>query len=313
VTCVYHLYGWFQALLSIPRQVWANFINAAAVLRALRQYLNYLRTGVLLKWDKTAHVFPSEAELAVFHKKLGDLLVERDLISTEQLQAAIAWQKKVQRPLGTLLVRMGALGEDELTESLSGQLRLPFEKLDPAAITPDLAATLPRALAVRYSAVPVRVLEDDRLLIAVADRLKPQQVVDLESALGRKVALCLTTRSELGQALRMAYSHEDEEPAGPYRERAQEAGVFPAGYRRLGDILLDEEMVSVAELDTAVKGYATAAPQLFGEYLLGIGAVTPAQLQLALELQSTCGPQAGEEDAGASSEKGRRGEENGND
>jgi adsorption protein B len=62
---VYRAYGWFQALLSVPRQAVANIVNSAAVLRAVRQHIGYLRSGLLVKWDKTAHVFPAALEPAV--------------------------------------------------------------------------------------------------------------------------------------------------------------------------------------------------------------------------------------------------------
>ena len=48
---VQRLYGWTQALCSIPRMVWGNFINFAATARAIRLYLRYLRTGKLIAWD----------------------------------------------------------------------------------------------------------------------------------------------------------------------------------------------------------------------------------------------------------------------
>jgi adsorption protein B len=297
------VYGFTQALLSIPRQICANFINAAAVLRALAQYAQYLRTGSLLKWDKTAHVFPTEAELAVYHQKLGDLLIQRGLISAEQLDAALSWQQQVKRPLGSLLVRMGALGEAQLTETLAAQLHLPVEKLDPRRTPAEVLGALPRRLAVRYSVFPVRVLEDGRLLLATADRLKPRDLLDIETTLGRKVALCLVTRSDLGLALRLGYGLSEEQAAASGQgERVPPQSVH--GYRRLGEILVEEEMVPVSVLEAAVEGYATAEPQLFGEYLLRIGVISPEQLHLAMELQSTCGavspgpPQAEAADSG---------------
>jgi bacteriophage N4 adsorption protein B len=57
--------------------VWGNIINFSATCRAISLYSRYLRTGKLISWDKTAHVFPSEAELQAFRRKLGDLLLER--------------------------------------------------------------------------------------------------------------------------------------------------------------------------------------------------------------------------------------------
>lgn len=55
---VWRLYGWQQALLSLPRIPVANLINCLAALRALRLYAAHRRTGRPLVWDKTRHVFP---------------------------------------------------------------------------------------------------------------------------------------------------------------------------------------------------------------------------------------------------------------
>lgn len=289
IACVYRLYGCFQALLSIPRQVWANVINAAAAVRAVRLYSGYLRTGELVKWDKTAHVFPSEAELTPFHRRLGDLLLERKLISEDDLESALSWQQKLKRPLGNLLMRMGSIDEKALTEVLSAQLHLRIEKLDPRGTPPEVLQALPRSLAIRYSAFPVRILEDGRLLIAVADRLKLQDVTELESALRRKISICLSTRTELGMALRLVYGTaapgEQKSPADmPIgMRRGAEAR---STYRLLGEILLDQEMISPAALDAAVTQYASTEPQHLGEYLVEQALITPEQLQLALQLQN---------------------------
>ncbi|HSU30276.1 MAG TPA: glycosyl transferase family protein [Bryobacteraceae bacterium] len=206
IASTYRVYGWFQALLSVPRQVCANFVNSAAVVRAVRQHIGYLRTGVLVKWDKTAHVFPSQGEATQFHKKLGDLLLERKLISTDDLESALAWQDKIKRPLGSLLLRMGSMDEKELTEVLSEQLNLPIERLDARDTSREALDALPREMAIRHSVFPVRILENGRLLVAVAHRLKPHHVVELETASDRKLSLCLAMPSELALALRFAYA-----------------------------------------------------------------------------------------------------------
>lgn len=53
-----HVYGWRQALLSIPRMLMANVIAVFATARAVRLYIESRRTGAV-DWDKTAHVFPA--------------------------------------------------------------------------------------------------------------------------------------------------------------------------------------------------------------------------------------------------------------
>lgn len=119
--CVYRIYGWQQALLSIPRMVWGNFINFLATVRAIRLYLRYLHTGKLIAWDKTQHVYPSEDQLgAVVRPRLGELLVQSRIITPEQLQDALARQQRHRARLGEILKEMGLVQEDQLAFALNG-------------------------------------------------------------------------------------------------------------------------------------------------------------------------------------------------
>jgi adsorption protein B len=57
---VWELHGWKQALLAIPRQVWGNMVNVAAVSRAFYLFGQSLATGRSVAWDKTRHRFPAD-------------------------------------------------------------------------------------------------------------------------------------------------------------------------------------------------------------------------------------------------------------
>lgn len=116
--CVRRVYGWQQALLSLPRTVWSNIINFGATCRAIRLYANYLRTGKLIAWDKTAHVYPDGIEMEGGRRKLGDRLLEQRIITLAQLDEALARQTRDRRLLGSILVDMGAVGETQLQEVL---------------------------------------------------------------------------------------------------------------------------------------------------------------------------------------------------
>lgn len=61
---VCRVYGWWQAVLSIPRAIWTNLINFVATFRALGQAVRIVVTGRQPVWDKTAHEFPAQPELA---------------------------------------------------------------------------------------------------------------------------------------------------------------------------------------------------------------------------------------------------------
>lgn len=52
------VHGLSQAILTPPRALVGNFINAMAALRALSRYAQAVRTGRRLAWDKTIHRFP---------------------------------------------------------------------------------------------------------------------------------------------------------------------------------------------------------------------------------------------------------------
>ena len=69
--CVWRLHGYRQAALSIPRMAWANVVNFAATVRAMRLYLRYLHTGRAIAWDKTDHIYPA-LESIPFRRPRGE-------------------------------------------------------------------------------------------------------------------------------------------------------------------------------------------------------------------------------------------------
>jgi adsorption protein B len=119
--CVYKLYDMQQAVLSFPRMIWGNFINFLATGRAISQYMRYLKTGKFIKWDKTAHHYPTEAELAAFRRKLGDLLVDSRVITVDQLNEALTIQKSKSKKLGEILQEQGWLQSQVLDQTLQRQ------------------------------------------------------------------------------------------------------------------------------------------------------------------------------------------------
>lgn len=74
---VFRYYGPEQACWSLPRQVWGNVINFFAAARAIRVFARANFEKANVKWDKTAHEFPTQAELRPFHQRLGSLLMRR--------------------------------------------------------------------------------------------------------------------------------------------------------------------------------------------------------------------------------------------
>src|SRR5690606_40750728 len=57
---------------------------------------------------------------------LGELLVERQVVSQADVRKALAFQEQFQGRIGSILVRLGALSEESLLPVLASQLGMPL-------------------------------------------------------------------------------------------------------------------------------------------------------------------------------------------
>ncbi|MGV2898809.1 glycosyl transferase family protein [Achromobacter sp. AGC78] len=134
-----HMYGWEHAVLSIPRMIVGNFINAMAAGRAWRLFIVHLITGKRLAWDKTMHDFPSTDQLSQQRKRLGELLLSWQAIDQDTLARALEIQARDKKPLGQILTEQGWLDEGTLNEAIdfqqSGQVAPPPHADDKPATT----------------------------------------------------------------------------------------------------------------------------------------------------------------------------------
>ena len=69
--------------------------------------------------------------------RIGDLLVKNQIITEEQLQAALADQKKTGRQLGRTLISLNFIKETALLNFLSQQLNIPFLDISQYPRKPD--------------------------------------------------------------------------------------------------------------------------------------------------------------------------------
>ena len=109
---------------------------------------------------------------------LGRLLVEKGVISADQLRIALQEQRKNHQPLGRLLVRLGFLSEATIRDVLSENLGQ--ESLDLATVIIDSTAInlIPKDIARRYQLLPLAVdVINKTLSLAMAD---PENIIALD-------------------------------------------------------------------------------------------------------------------------------------
>lgn len=149
-------------------------------------------------------------------KRLGELLVEANLITKEQLEKALAQQRRTGERLGKVLVREGFVKEQDIINVLEFQLGISQVSLPPGSCNRELAKLLPETLARRHQAVPVR-LEGNRLVVAMADPLNVMAIDDLRLATGCEIVPAIATEAEINRALDECYGGQpavEEPPAG---------------------------------------------------------------------------------------------------
>src|SRR5687768_12915292 len=102
------------------------------------------------------------------HDYLGKVLIQQGIVTPEQLQTALDYQKSAGVRLGEALTALELCSDEQVARSLALQFDLPFVDLDETAPSPECVATIPAQVALKYCVLPVR-MEGDRLIVAVAD------------------------------------------------------------------------------------------------------------------------------------------------
>ncbi|MFN3564514.1 MAG: GspE/PulE family protein [Burkholderiaceae bacterium] len=103
-------------------------------------------------------------------RRLGEQLVERGLISRDQLRIALTEQKQRGRPLGEVLVALGFLQEETLREVLAENLGVEAASLFQLVPDAQALALVPKEIARRHRVFPIGFdAESRRLAIAIAD------------------------------------------------------------------------------------------------------------------------------------------------
>ncbi len=144
-------------------------------------------------------------------KKLGQRLLEKGLISIDQLDIALTEQKKNGRLLGEILVTLGFVSESVMRDVISQVLGI--ASVDLASVVPDKAALdlIEKEIAERYIIVPVSFDEEHQRLSIAMKNATDLMILDRVHALvGRKIELVplVAGEGEIKKAVDRFYGYE---------------------------------------------------------------------------------------------------------
>lgn len=151
-------------------------------------------------------------------KRIGEVLLERKAITQEQLEAALAEQKRTRKRLGATLIDRGIITEAQLAAVLAESLGL--SAVDLQVVTVDWSAVhlLRARFCEQHELFPFSIdgkgTPQQRLVVAMADPLNQPALDEIEFTTGLGVLPRIATHSQIRAAILRYYHKEGAGPAG---------------------------------------------------------------------------------------------------
>jgi type IV pilus assembly protein PilB len=140
-------------------------------------------------------------------KRLGDLLVEAELITEEQLQSALK-DKPAEQRLGDALLQKGYITEQQLIEVLEFQLGIPHVSLYRYPFDNTLFSLIPKETARRNLIVPLK-KDGNRLFVAMADPMDFFVIDDLRLSTGFQIDTAIATKDDILRTINKYYNVDE--------------------------------------------------------------------------------------------------------
>jgi type IV pilus assembly protein PilB len=180
---------------------------------------------------------------------LGSLLIDRGLLTVDQVKQAFEEQTLTGRRLGEIAVERGWISGPDLSKTLADQFGLEYVDLAEGEPDPEAAALLQKDLAFRYQALPVRFLGDDLLLVAVGDPTDVKSADDLRIALGHNVRLAVSAPADLERTIKRIYRTQIEVEEQP--QEVEELFLGLAGREEISEAAVDTPAVKLVHTTLA--------------------------------------------------------------
>lgn len=136
--------------------------------------------------------------------RIGDLLVRSGIINPEQLAKAQEAHTANGGFIGSHLVRLGFVSEDDLVQTISQQYGVPIIQLEDYSIEDTLLTLIPQNLAQKHSLVPL-VRKESSLTVAMADPSNIVALNDIKFITGLDIQVMIAPESAVKQAIEKHY------------------------------------------------------------------------------------------------------------
>jgi type IV pilus assembly protein PilB len=136
--------------------------------------------------------------------RLGEMLVKEALITPDQLREAVAYQKQHGGRLGSVMIKLGLVNDDEITGVLSRQYGVPSINLKYYEVDPSVIRLIPQDTAIRYQVVPLSRV-GSTLTIAMTDPTNVFAMDDIKFMTGFTIEPVVAPESAVNEAITKFY------------------------------------------------------------------------------------------------------------
>lgn len=266
VRSTWAIYGPLHGLMAFPRLFVGNVLNFFATCAAIKRFTKAKMSGQMPEWGKTDHAFPTEEQLRGYRHRLGDLLMEKNFITADQLEKAIELQKGTDKKLGDILIETGVLWEEDLNHALSLQSHRPDCEIDPFLTPSYLFRVVTEDISKKYMIFPLYI-KQNVLLLATDDfdiELLKEKIEDL---LKMPVSFVWSATVDIEFAQKKIYV---------------EGSSAPPLASRLGTRLVEDGLITDEVLQEALRTQKRTETKL-GDILVEDGVVTEAVIKDVLK------------------------------
>ena len=141
--------------------------------------------------------------------RLGEILIKESLITSDQLRQALEHQKASGGRLGTCLMKLGFISDDEITGVLSRQYGVPSINLKYYEVDASVIKLIPQDTAVRYQIVPLSRV-GSTLTIAMTDPTNVFAMDDIKFMTGFNVEPVVASETAISEAITKFYGQAGE-------------------------------------------------------------------------------------------------------
>jgi hypothetical protein len=185
-------------------------------------------------------------------KRLGELLLERKVITQAQLEQGLHAQKKTRQRLGITLVQQGVLSETQLASALAASLGLPAVDLGRVQVDWSAVHMLRARFCENHEVFPFGIdgkgTASKHLLLAMSDPLNQAALDEVEFTTGLKVSACVATHSHVREAILRYYHKVTANPPTPSpggTPGGATVKLIPSPAEDDGPVVMGEEIVSI--------------------------------------------------------------------